>query len=584
MKRANSVGGLSMTGRLLFAAILSSLCVCPAWAAAPSPPPTAQVDLFVTDYQENPSPEQKPLVDRAINYPNPEEVTVRAGGKTFTYKAPSAVAVHPGSAGKNPRQARLSAAPGQYVPFSFLLRPKENLEEVMIAGGELRGPGGSIAPAGVVVTSVEEFHGGGRQILMTLGKPWNMSAHATEYFWCTVKVPGDARPGVYSGEALVTSKGAKVAALSILLDVLPIRLEDPPLALGLNYSSPKDKRRLEIQLADMRAHGMTTVAPLYNFHLPVYDQDTSELGEFIEAYKQAGFPAPLYFASPMDLELSALAGYGSVDSRRFQQKYIRVMRTLDEEVRKHGVPTVMSIGDELTNRGVEGVRIAGKLARLTAEELPEIASTSDMNGYREVLAMAPWLNIATFNNGWDGADHHNQGRHLLNRRFLEELQAKTGAIPWFVNAGVGRLPFGLFLWKMSKLGVRGKVEWYYSLGSNERGSLVRVDGTNVWPTLDYERSREGITDLRYLVTLEKLIARAKAARKAAAEVQAAEAALRRIFDALADDWTIYDSGARFSIDGLGVVDAEKAAALGQFDATRDAVAQQILRLQAALGN
>jgi hypothetical protein len=563
-----------MTRHILLAGLVLALCACPA--------PAVEVDLFVTDYHENPSPEQKPLTDRAVNFPNAEEVTVKAGGKTFSYKAPAAVAVHPRSEGENAREARLSAAPGQYEPFSFLLRPKEGIEEVMISGGELRGPGGTISPANVVVASVEEFQGGGRQILMTLGKPWNMSAHATEFFWCTVKVPGDARPGVYSGEVAVTSRGARIAGISLLLDVLPIRLEDPPLALGLNYSSPKDKRLLEVHLADMRAHGMTTVAPLYNFHLPVYDRDTAELGEFIAAYKKAGFSAPLYFAAPMDLELSALAGYGSVDSRRFQQKYIQVMRTLHDEVRKHGVPTVMSIGDELTNRGAEGVKIAGKLARLTAEELPEIACTSDMNGYGEVMAMAPWLNVATFNNGWDGADHHNQGRHLLNRRFLEELQGKTGAIPWFVNAGVGRLPFGLFFWKMSKFGARGKVEWYYNLGKNERGSLVCLDGANVWPTLDYERSREGITDLKYLATLEKLIAQAKAANQAPAEVKAAEAALKRIFDAIADDWTIYDSGTRFSIDGFGVVDAEKAAALGPFNATRESVARQILRLQAAL--
>ena len=92
--------------------------------------------------------------------------------------------------------------------------------------------------------------------------------------------------------------------------------------------------------------------------------------------------------------------------------------------------------------------------------------------------MAPYLNVATFNNGWDGADHHNEGRRLLNKSFLEELQRKTGAIPWFVNAGSGRFPFGFFFWKMSKYGVRGKVEWYYNL-RNEAGSLVRTQATRL---------------------------------------------------------------------------------------------------------
>jgi len=205
-----------------------------------------------------------------------------------------------------------------------------------------------------------------------------------------------------------------------------------------------------------------------------------------------------------------------------------------------------------------------------------------MNGYLEVMAMAPWLNVATFNNGWSGIDNHNKGRHLLNRKFLEELQSKTGAIPWFVNAGAGRFPFGLFFWKMTKYGARGKVEWYYNLGKNEPGTVVRVDGANVHPTLDYERSREGIDDLKYLLRLEKLVAQAKRAGKAPEEVAKAEAMLKGISDAIADDWSIYDSGTRFSIDGFGVVDPEKAASLGQFSATREAVARQIVRLQSAL--
>ncbi len=543
----------------------------------------AELDLFVTDYNEDPSPEQTPLATRAINYPHAEEATVKVGGRTIMHKAPTAVAVVPAREGKNVREAAIFASPGQYEPFSFLLRPKEGVEDVMIAAGELRGPAGVIPAANVAVASVEEFHGRGRSILVPLGKPWNMAAYATEFFWCTVKVPADARPGIYRGEAAVTSSSRKIGAITIVLEVLPIKLGDPSFALGYNYSSPKNGKVLQAQLADMRAHGMTTVAALYNFHLPVYDSDTSELGEFIEAYKQAGYPAVFYFATPMELELSTLAGYGNVDSRRFQQKYIKVMRALGGEVKRHGVPTVMSIGDEMTNRGVDGVKIAGKLARFTWEELPEIAATSDMNGYQEVMAMAPWLNVATFNNGWSGIDNHNKGRHLLNRKFLEELQGKTAAIPWFVNAGTGRFPFGLFFWKMTKYGVRGKVEWYYNLGKNEHGSVVRVEGATVYPTLDYERSREGIDDLKYLLRLERLIAEAKKAGKAAAEVAKAEALIKGISDAIADDWTVYDSGTRFSIDGFGVVDPEKAASLGQLNATREAVARQIVRLQSAPG-
>jgi hypothetical protein len=380
----------------------------------------------------------------------------------------------------------------------------------------------------------------------------------------------------------VKSDDKPVAKLDVELEVLPLALEEPPFALGYNYSSPKDAARLAAQLADMREHGMTTVAPLYDFHLPINDDDTSELGAFIEAYKKAGYRQPLYFATPMELTLTGLTGYGTIESKRFQQKYIQVMRRLYAETQRHGVPVIFSIGDELTNKGVKGVEYAGKIARFVYEELPEIATTSDMNGYREVLAMAPYLNVATFNNGWDGIDRHNEGRRLLNKDFLDELRARTGAIPWFVNADSGRLPYGLFFWKMTKYGVRGKVEWYYCLGKNEKGSVVRLDGTEIQPTLDYERSREGIDDLRYVCTLEAVVAAAKAANRAAAEVKAAEALLKKIADAVIDNWTAYTQGGEtFPADGFDVLDPAQAAQIGHFNSVRRAVAERIIAVQNA---
>jgi len=284
----------------------------------------------------------------------------------------------------------------------------------------------------------------------------------------------------------------------------------------------------------------------------------------------------------MDLQLNSLAGYGDETSKRWQQKFIQVMRCLHTETLKHNVPVLMSIGDELTNKGVEGVEIAGRLARFVWEELPEIATTSDMNGYMEVMAMATYLNVAAFNNGWDGIDNHNKGRHLINREFILEVQEKTRAIPWFVNAGTGRFPFGFFFWKMSKYGVRGKVEWYYNL-DNRRGSMVRTEGATIWPTLDYERSREGIDDLKYLCKLEQLIAHANRLGKASAERQKAEVLLKKVAKGIADDWTAYTSGGeRFPADGMVVMSPQKTANIGELNSIRRAIAEQILILQEAL--
>jgi len=559
------------------------LCVASlAWLLTPVS--AAELELFVTDYNDDPAPSQTPLVARPVTYIDAQQATVRtADGKTVTYDSPAKVAIQSRAAG-DPREAHLFASRGEYEPFSFLLRPLENLTDVFITASTLTGSAGTIPADCVTVRSVEGFHGGGRQILMRLGHTWNMPAYSTEYFWYTVHVPETAAPGMYRGTVTVTSGQRPVGTIAVGLEVLPIRLEDPPFALGFNYSRPQDPQALTKHLADMREHGMTTVAPLYEFHLPIHDEDTSQLGDFIQAYRRAGFPAPLYFATPMGLHVSDLAGYGDETSKRWQQKYLQVMRQLYAETQKHDVPVLMSIGDELTNKGVEGVRIAERLARFVWEELPEIAATSDMNGYREVLAMAPYLNVATFNNGWDGIDHHNQGRRLINKDFILQLQRDTGAIPWFVNAGSGRFPFGFFFWKMTKYGVRGKVEWYYNL-RNESGSLVRTSDAGIDPTLDYERSREGVDDLKYLCRLESLIAAARQSNEAAEVRTEAETLIGRLAAIIQDDWTAYSAGAaRFPPDGFALMAPDKAAGLGSLDVIRRAVADCIVRLQQALKN
>jgi hypothetical protein len=467
----------------------------------------AQVDLFVTDYMG----------------PQSGNAVVQLGERATTAVV-------------------LRATPGEYEPFTFSFRPQERLEQVLIKpGGPLVGPKGKIDAANVKVCAIENYHGGEYDVLAPVGNPWDMAAWSRELFWVTVHVPADAAPGPYSGEIVITSQEKWVAATALTVEVLPFRLDEPPFALGFNYSSPKDPAKLAIHLRDMREHGMTTVAPLYNFHLPINDTDTSEIGEFIAAYKKAGFTKTLYFGSPMELMFS-LAGYGPVDSRRFQQKYLKTMRLLFAETQRHDVPVIFSIADELTNRALPGIKFGEQLARLCFEELPEIPATSDMNGYLEVVTMAPWLDVATFNNGWDGIDHHNKGRRLINRELIEEVQ-KLGAIPWFVNANEGRFPFGFFFWKMARCGVQGKVEWYYNLGKNDKGSVVRLVGDRVDPTLAYERSREGVDDLKYLLKLESLIAEARKSGRGENEaVRHAEAVIKELGDSIIANWTAYTDG------------------------------------------
>ena len=478
----------------------------------------------------------------------------------------------------------LFASQAEYEPFSFALQPKERIADVMIRAGGLTGPAGAIPAENVVVQSVEGGYGANR-MLYGLGRVWNMPAWSKELFWVTVHVPQDTRPGVYRGEVTIASADDPIAEVNVKLEVLPIKLEEPPFCIGWHYAWPGSVDSLRANLRDMREHGMTNVGPLYGFHMPINDDDTSQLGAFIDEYLKAGYTKPIMFAAPMGLSLSGLTGYGPVDSKRFQQKYIEVMRKLHAETRKHDIGVIFSIGDEFTNKGIKGVEYAGKLARLVYEELPEICVTSDMNGHMEVMAMAPYLNYATFNNGWDGIDGHNEGRRLLNDKFVKELVRETGAIPYFVNAGKGRFPFGFFFWKMSKYGVVGKVEWFYNLDGTGggRGSVVKLDGIKITHTIDYELSREGVDDLKYLCKLEKLIAQAKRIGKVRAEAGAAAGFLKKLEDSIIPNWTAYSrGGVTWPVDGMEQVDPERASSIGSLNTFRRTVAEHIITIQKGL--
>ena len=233
------------------------------------------------------------------------------------------------------------ASPGEYEPFSFAVQPKERIVDVMIQGGALTGPAGVIPAENVVVRSAEGGHGANR-MLFNLGRTWNMPAWSRELFWVTVRVPEDAKPGTYRGRVTLTSAGRPLAEVMVNLEILPIKLEEPPFCLGWHYAWPGSVEVLRANLKDMREHGMTNVGPLYGFHMPISDDDTSQFGTFIEEYVKAGFTKPIMFAAPMGLALSGLTGYGPVDSKRFQQKYIQVMRRLHAETPSSSVSATSS--------------------------------------------------------------------------------------------------------------------------------------------------------------------------------------------------------------------------------------------------
>ena len=122
------------------------------------------------------------------------------------------------------------------------------------------------------------------------------------------------------------------------------------------------------------------------------------------------------------------------------------------------------------------------------------------------------IDIVAFDNGWDGPNGINRGKKLLKKETVDLIK-RSDSTPWLANVAKDRFSNGFWLWKMVKLGVRGKMEWMYlgyngmpfnSFDANPMAGHIVFSGPDeaAIPSLNYELMRMGLDDIAYLYTLE----------------------------------------------------------------------------------
>ncbi len=458
------------------------------------------------------------------------------------------------------------ATPGEYVPFTFGICPLETLGRATLTEPVLHPSGRRARMAGPALTDLTV--GVVRYVAKPTGrrktswKPapemivpthsWYLRKGVAKQFWLTLHVPENTRPGKYSGVVILRTEKAHRHAFTLQVEVLPFKLVRPThLAIGLTYFSPLQYsyfgeerfwKRMEAEFADMRRHNMTSIQ-----YTGIRMDDYDRIDKAFALYRKAGFEQPV----------NLLETYGAMcrlrrngipwETEEFHTKYVDFIRKfLDEAKRRKWPPIIIDFGDEFTNSAQE--EFGAKLAR-NLKKIPDIVTGTDSNGYKEVTLMAPEVDIVAFNNGWDGPKKVNRGKRLLKKETVDLIK-KAGATPWLVNVAKDRFSNGYWLWKMVRLGVRGKMEWMYRSYNGMpwnsfdakpmRGHLV-YPGPNgsAIPTLRYEWMRMGLDDLAYLHTLEKALeeARKNPARKAA--VAKADAFIQKLDGMIEDDMNKY---------------------------------------------
>jgi hypothetical protein len=452
---------------------------------------------------------------------------------------------------------QLLAAPDQYEPIAFAALALRPMKRVSVKVPELVGPNGAvIRPTAFdvrrgrsVIQRVDyktlEYHRVPK--LLEKAREVPLVPQCPQLFWLTLHVPADAVPGEYAGRIAVHAE-EQVVWLPVRLRVLPFQLAaNKPWMLFFYNSNPAEAERY---FRDMREHGMTSVI-LAQVNAPLRREgervttDFATSDAFVEAYRKAGFREPLVYNPFHDrLATRLLELFGQADKypkvvnygeeicvfkegaypAALQDVYRQVVRELYDHARQANWPPMLYYPVDEPNDAKDWRTVAARLEyRLTKEAVPSARTFCTAYSLDAMKRLEPWLDVRTVPINQLAKDApSNQAYHDYQRRAGGEIWGIEWPAMWddFFRArqlgGFG--PAKADIACMTAWTYYNPSPWtdeYNDLrGPTKRCLLVYRDADGgLIPTLPWEGIRAGITDRRYLTTLEQAVAKAEGSKR-----------------------------------------------------------------------
>jgi hypothetical protein len=492
-------------------------------------------------------------------------------------------------AGETCAGLQAGAFAGELAPVTFSLAPLRDLGQVTVTAGDLKGAGGTIPAAAVDVGFVSyrlsrvTMDGAVYTIRPRLIMPTNSvacPAGVARRFRLTVHTPADARPGLYRGEVTVADGAGRQDRIPLALTVRRGTLDPADIPAGpWGYSigvpwpgSDPDAAAFAAtmttrSLRKMREHGFTLLSGMPDIAYQGF-KDGAPLLDFSRAdaqMKQVG-----------ELGFLAVVAYGS-GLRGFNAYYRD-----DAAMRAAGFDDYSAFVKAVYSAVQKHADQAGWLPvyyNLCDEPIGEdlVRATENAEAYRRAFPQGPpFFTGASSYAGSDASDPHfrlAKAFHVANWNLHSEesvnLLRQAGSDWAFYNGG-NRWTFGDYMYKAARqFGMKFRITWhwnvvagdpYYALDCREDDYAwcnAAPDGRLV-PSLDFERTREGLDDYRRLITLERLAREktgtpaARNAEKLIAERMAAFKLGQRDHDALfgAADWNDFRAKVDDAIEAL----------------------------------
>ena len=479
-------------------------------------------------------------------------------------------------------ELQLTAAQDQYEPAQLGVYAVRDLSAVTVIVSDLRDDAGHVLPASNAVVRMVRFYGaplsarhrdrfGVVPKTLEIAVPIDVPHTTVRPYWITVHIPPDQPGGTYHGVAHVAhANGGRDLPLTV--EVLPLRLREPDILYGTLSINPLAEishvlahphalllgqsleenihlagadelmRQAELMLRDQRAHGMNTISP---WSAKEYAQRQGEpylrdLEVAMLLYRRIGFSKPMLYQMGTLLHTNKnnrAASYREFNPGRDVAVARDVARYYTQRFAHEGLPGIIFLPVEEPNVG-DGISFLDPpdiRQGITRDLLRAIKDAGGRTGMTCTPESAKAIG--------DLADYWI----VASRRFTPNVYAAAASagarLAIYANTAMmgqntyaPRFLFGYFVWAND---LKGMLPWTYPIqpnrfpanasGRGEGGLTVHdrflgIDGAPI-PTIQWELSRVGIDDAKYLATLDALAAAAAhadspAARTAAADAQA----------------------------------------------------------------
>ncbi|MGH7223165.1 MAG: hypothetical protein ACRELF_08055, partial [Gemmataceae bacterium] len=434
------------------------------------------------------------------------------------------------------RIERLSASgfAGELEPITISLAPLKDAGSVILTASDLKNPQGASIPAeqidvGYVQHRIARVTGEGSvyTIAPQLIIPRNrapLPMGLTRTFWLTVKVPADARPGLYRGSLRVQSEHGGDVSLPLEFTVRKGKLDAVDVPAGpfghtidLPWYAQEAavwNREMTIKsLRKLREYGFTTVSglPVIRYQgckagVPRFDFTQGDAQ--MKLLKANGFRMPVVSYCPFE---GLNTYFKDEDAMRYAgfNDYSRFLDAVFGAVQRHAnaagwLPVYWNIGDEPVGDDVpRSAENAEAYRKAFPKGPPFFTAASSFRGSKRDdphFRLSRALHVADWN------DHNEASVNLLH--------AAGG--DWAFYNGGNRWTYGVYLYKAAKqFNVKYRVSWhwnnvagdpYYGLDCREDDYAwcrSNADG-ELLSTPRFERLREGLDDYRRLLTLARL--------------------------------------------------------------------------------